>query len=255
MNTKETMGFDFGSIAADYDNWYSTPVGKLHDQQQKELVKRILPPSGKGLSLLEIGCGTGHWSSFFSSLGFEVTGVDVSHTMIDIACSKGLQGCRFAIGDGRQLRYQDESFDIIIAMAVLEFVDHPETIVSEMCRCLKSGTKTNIIIGTLNKLAPINRHRIEKGANPYAYAHMYSPKELKAILNRFGSVSVSVSAENTVRSELKLFNKLYRLTFFRQTSASGAFIVAKLKPWDYIPRLSNTAFTQSLGYPMGLYGL
>ena len=132
----------------------------------------------EGLSLLEVGCGTGHWSAFFASLGYEVTGVDVSHAMIEIALSKGLQGCRSANGDGRKLQYQDESF---------------------------------------------------------------------------GRVSASVSAENTVHSEPKSLEMLPRLAFSRQTSSSGAFIVAKLKPWEYIPRLTDTAIIQSLGYPIEFY--
>jgi hypothetical protein len=78
-----------------------------------------------------------------------------------------------------------------------------------MKRCLKPGGQ--IIIGTLNRLAPLNHRRIEHGDEPYVSARMYSTKELRALLTRYGNIQVLTSAERAKYDE------------------EGAFIVAKVK--------------------------
>ena len=70
--------FDFDTIADEYDLWYESAEGAMCDHFEKKAISKYLPKNVKGMKLLEIGCGTGHWSQFFSEYGFEVTGIDVS---------------------------------------------------------------------------------------------------------------------------------------------------------------------------------
>jgi ubiquinone/menaquinone biosynthesis C-methylase UbiE len=66
------------SIATSYDHRYDTPGGQVHDRHQKALVQKFFFASRLGKTLLDAGYGAGHWSGFFASVGFEVTGVDIS---------------------------------------------------------------------------------------------------------------------------------------------------------------------------------
>jgi len=87
--------FDFDVVADAYDQWYETDERAMYDRLEKKAISRYLRQNAHGMKLLEVGCGTGHWSQFFSDCGFEVTGVDVSGPMIKIAQSKNIASASF----------------------------------------------------------------------------------------------------------------------------------------------------------------
>ena len=78
MRPEYSSRYDFDRIAEGYDKWYETRRGALYDRLEKKAINGFLPPSSGGKKLLEIGCGTGHWSAFFSNKGYHLTGVDIS---------------------------------------------------------------------------------------------------------------------------------------------------------------------------------
>ena len=201
--------FDFGRLADEYDRWYETSAGQRHDRFQKAAVRELLPVSRRGDWLLDVGCGTGHWSRFFASLGYSVVGIDSSPEMVAKARSHGWERCSFETADAEKLPFGDGVFEIAAAMATLEFIPHPETALEEIKRCLKPGGQ--ILVGTLNRLAPLNRRRIEHGDAPYTSANMFSTKELRDLLTGYGSLRVLTSAEGAAHGE------------------EGAFIVAKVE--------------------------
>lgn len=95
INESKASRFDFDLIADSYDSWYAGRRGAMYDRLEKKAIIRYLPPHAKGEKLLEVGCGTGHWSQFFSEYGFEVIGVDVSERMIETAKSKNIFNASF----------------------------------------------------------------------------------------------------------------------------------------------------------------
>ncbi|MDD5483268.1 MAG: class I SAM-dependent methyltransferase [Kiritimatiellae bacterium] len=208
MTSSSRSLFDFSPLAARYDAWYRTAAGRRHDAAQKKAVLELLPAArtGKKKFLLDAGCGTGHWSVFFAKHGFEATGVDVSPEMISAARARRAPHCRFAVADVMLLPFPDGDFDAVSAMAALEFVPDARRVCAEMFRCLKSGGR--LIVGTLNRLAGLNRRRIADRSEPYLSARMFSPKELRKLLSQFGRVNIRLTAERGAGDE------------------SGAFIVA-----------------------------
>ncbi len=183
--------FDFGPLAQGYERWYATSVGQAHDRAQKEDVRRLLRRGQAGEKLLDVGCGTGHWSSFFAELGYQVTGIDISPEMIEAARIAAPE-CFFQVADGCELPFKDGSFDVAASMATLEFITDRSAAVREMVRCAKPGG--GLLIGTLNRLAPLNRHRLSKGKQPYASAHLLSPDELRRLLAPWGHVRMMASS-------------------------------------------------------------
>jgi len=139
VNEGTTVRFDFGKIASRYDTWYQTPRGTMYDRLEKRAIDSLLPAASDGGKLLEIGCGTGHFSEHFASKGFEVTGVDISEPMVAVARQQNIRSGEFHVGDAERLPFTDGTFDVVAAITVLEFVCDPVSVVSEMVRCVQSG--------------------------------------------------------------------------------------------------------------------
>jgi SAM-dependent methyltransferase len=183
--------FDFGPLAHEYERWYGTPAGRAHDRAQKEDVRSLLPAPRQGDRLLDVGCGTGHWSRFFASLGYEVTGVDVSAEMIRAARSRPAPGCVFELADARALPFEEGSFDVVAAVAVAAFVSDVRGVLQEMFRCVKRGG--SVLVGALNPLAAINRRRLAEGEQPYVSGRLLTPGELRELLQPYGQVRMVAS--------------------------------------------------------------
>lgn len=140
IKTKKQTRFDFNSVADTYDKWYETAEGALYDRLEKKAISKYLLRNVQGRKLLEVGCVTGHWIQFFSEYGFEVTGLDISERMIDIAKSKNISNVSFQVADGHSLPFSDETFNATAAITTLEFVRDSDAVLQEMIRCTrKSG--------------------------------------------------------------------------------------------------------------------
>jgi len=189
---EKSSRFDFDAVANEYDQWYKSAKSRMYDRLEKKAVRRYLPPSAKGKKLLEVGCGTGHWSRYFSEYGFEVTGVDISERMIDIAKSKNIPNALFQVADSHSLPFADETFDVTAAITTLEFVRDAEAVIREMIRCTrKPGGQ--LLVGVLNAMARLNRNRKQSPESPYTKAQLFSPSQLKQLLEPFGRLAMVTS--------------------------------------------------------------
>ena len=82
-----------------------------------------------GSRVLDIGCGIGRWSRLLAQRGAEVTGIDLSQTMIDEARRRtalaGLSDrCRFLVQDTAALDAGAE-FDLVVGVTVLQHILDP----------------------------------------------------------------------------------------------------------------------------------
>ncbi len=192
--------YNFGPTAERYEGWYATTLGKLQDLAQKADVVNFLECTGTGAGLLDVGCGTGHWSRFFATLGYTVVGVDISPEMIQEALGHGPHGITFHLADACALPFQDGVFEIIAAMAALEFMENPQQALEEMARCVRHGGR--LLIGTLNRASPLNEKRIADGHEPYASGHLYTPDTVHELLAPFGTVRMVASEPLQVPAEI-----------------------------------------------------
>ncbi len=188
MSGNKSSYFDFDAVAASYDTWYNHPVGRLYDAIEKRAIEAVLPSLNPGARLLEVGCGTGHWSEFFTQKGFEVTGVDVSAEMVKVASGKNIPRAKFNLADAVALPFDDDAFDVAAAITVLEFAKDPVGVVAEMVRCVHRGG--NIIVGVLNKYSLLTIFRKLKRSPIYEAAHFYSHSELLKLLSYYGESRV-----------------------------------------------------------------
>jgi SAM-dependent methyltransferase len=120
------------------------PYGELVSVFFQSLKYLSEPGAGDKRKVLEIGCGGGNNLWFMAELGFEVSGIDGSHTAVEAA--ENLFGMRGVKGDFRQayfenLPYDDAVFDIVIDRGGTVCCDFAgiKRAWEEGCRVLKSG--------------------------------------------------------------------------------------------------------------------
>ena len=227
VNEASASRFDFGRIAHRYDAWYRTPRGAMYDRLEKRAIAKLLPPAPDGGTLLEIGCGTGHWSEYFSDRGFEITGVDISERMIAVARHKNVAGGTFEVADAERLPFPDGIFDVSVAVTTLEFVADPTRAVAEMARCAKK-TGGTLIVGALNPLSTYNQRRKRRVARMYASANLFSPGDMRNLLSPFGEPTVLVAGLVPRWDFLLWLSPLLESVGGLIGSEHGAFLAAKV---------------------------
>ncbi len=228
MTQQTASHFDFDRAAGSYDSWYDSTRGKMYDRFEKQAVDRLLAGVSKHGRVLEVGCGTGQWSRYFSDRGFEVTGIDISAEMIKIARQKYIPNSRFAIADGSSLPFDNESFDMAAAITVLEFATGPEKIISEMVRCVKKS-KGVLIIGVLNKLNGYNqKSKNRPGSIMHSSANYFSPQQIRDLLSQFGTPKMRFTGFVPEKKWLLGLSYLYEYFGKIFNPQKGAFIAARV---------------------------
>jgi ubiquinone/menaquinone biosynthesis C-methylase UbiE len=100
------------------------------------------PSFNKGRKVLEIGCGRGSLSCYFSDNGYDCTLVDISESVINVAKNifeANELKANFLVGDANNLELNDNTFDVIYSIGLLEHFEDIETPLKEQLRVLKDG--------------------------------------------------------------------------------------------------------------------
>jgi len=92
--------------------------------------------SGKGLQVLDVGCGEGSISQQISEMGNYVTSVDFPTITALAHKHKALS---VVAGDAEQLSFTSDSFDLVLASEVIEHLWNPYNFFNEASRVLKDA--------------------------------------------------------------------------------------------------------------------
>jgi len=166
-------------VAAHYEAWYETSEGRRADELEKAVLGWLLqgfPGSG---SVLEIGCGTGHFSRWLSDGGLAAVGLDLSAAML--AEAQALDSVPLVRGDARRLPFADGAFGLAAFITTLEFLERPGEALAEALRVARRG----LILGVLNQWSVLGlRRQLEGFFRPTIYnsAHFYGVGELERLL-------------------------------------------------------------------------
>lgn len=162
----------------EYDAWYDSPRGRWIGDVEFELLCRHLD-THPGKSLLDVGCGTGWFTRRLAAAGFDVTGLDVDADALDFARERSDHGIAYVEGDACRLPFPDQSFDQVISITALCFVDDWPRAMAEIVRV----TRRRFVLGLLNRhsLLWLDKGR-SGGKGAYQGAHWHTRGELDEVL-------------------------------------------------------------------------
>lgn len=105
-----------------------------------EIKKQL--PRDRTLRILDVGCGAGFFSVLLAKEGYQVTGVDLTPDMVEnarILASEEKTACEFLVMDAENLRFEDESFDVVISRNLTWTLPDVKRAYREWVRVLKKG--------------------------------------------------------------------------------------------------------------------
>jgi ubiquinone/menaquinone biosynthesis C-methylase UbiE len=122
--------------------WYAKQRASAPQMAEYRRAAAALSSESPGAEVLEIAPGPGYHAVELARLGHAVTGLDISHTMVEIARSAAADAgvtADFRHGDATAMPFPDASFDLIVCQAAFKNFLDPVAALNEMHRVLRSG--------------------------------------------------------------------------------------------------------------------
>jgi len=122
--------------AGDYERYLNDPQSRYNADLQNRLMVDMLEPI-PGQKALGIGCGSGTHLLRLNQMKLQVTGLDPSPHILDIVRKNLGNRVDLQQGFAEDLPFEDNSFDYVCMISILEFVDDPRKAIEEACRVAK----------------------------------------------------------------------------------------------------------------------
>ncbi|MFC1436774.1 methyltransferase [Streptacidiphilus sp. N1-10] len=142
------------------DEAYASVKGRVRTYvMHQQLLEHLPPPPA---TVLDVGGGAGHQSFPLAQAGYQVTLLDPSPAMLDKARQR-LQRLPEEVrgrvtllqGDGENATeaLHGRQFDAVLCHGVLGYLDRPEPMVDQLCRCAADGGLVSIMTGNAKAAA------------------------------------------------------------------------------------------------------
>ncbi|MBO8181603.1 MAG: class I SAM-dependent methyltransferase [Archaeoglobus sp.] len=197
----------FEKHAQKYDEWFEE--NKFVYESELLALKKFIP-EGRGL---EVGVGTGR---FAAPLGIRI-GVEPAKAMAEIARKRGIEVYE---AKAEMLPFDDFSFDFVLIVVTICFVQDPIQTLKEAKRVLKHGGW--VIIGIIDKesfLGKLYEKKKEKSVF-YSKAKFYSAREVINWLEELGFKDI-----RTCQTIFKDPRKVNSIEPVREGYGEGGFVV------------------------------
>jgi SAM-dependent methyltransferase len=133
-------------------------------------------------TVLSVGCGPAVVEGLLSQRGLNVTGLDV--TTEALGCAP--DGVRTVVGRAEEMPFEAATFDAVIFVASLQFIEDWRQAVAEAARVLRDGGRLIVLL-----LNPASAFFREKFGNPHSYVRKIRQRDLSeietAIAGRFNA--------------------------------------------------------------------
>lgn len=215
--------------ALDQTHWWYIARRQILSDTIRRSIK--LPHSAR---ILEIGCGTGHNFSMLGSFG-TVDGLEVD----DEARTLAARRLGRPVGNARlpELQgIQDQSYDLVALLDVLEHVSNDDAALSSIARKLKPG-------GRILLTVPANRWMWSAHDKVHHHFRRYNANDLKEVIAAAGLEASLITHFNTILFPLAAAFRLFGM------------LVGREEADDALPSpFFNFAFRMLFGFEQHLVG-
>ena len=197
---------DYSNIARFYDR--GRLLKERHAEQWFELLTEVSGAT-EGAKLLDLGCGTGRFALPLTlRLGFEVTGVDSSAEMIEVAHAKDKnQLVEWVVEDAAKLSLPDDSFDIVFISFLFHHVDSPLDVMKQCARVLKPNGTIFIRHCTMDQIRDDVEHTFFPETIEIDEARMLTLEQMEGWLEESGFSDIK-SQEINQQTHLDAYERL-----------------------------------------------
>jgi ubiquinone/menaquinone biosynthesis C-methylase UbiE len=205
----------FESHTDRYERWFERHQAAYCSEMMA--VRAQLPLQGLGI---EVGVGSGR---FAAPLGVAY-GVDPSLNMLRRARERGIA---VVAGVAEALPFTDDTFDFMLAVTTICFVDDIHAMLAEARRVLKR--RGSLIIGFIDRESPLGQRYVEHQAENLFYreATFYSAEQVSSLLTESG-----FDAEAWVQTLSQSPERMREAETTRPGRGHGAFVVVRAKRLD-----------------------
>ncbi len=187
-------------------------------------------------SIFDIGAATGFFLKIAQKRGYKVSGVEMSDHAAGMARKDGID---VSSGDMMSMSIENQSFDVVTMLDVLEHMTEPFTELLEVKRILKSG-------GLLVVNAPNGQSFLAKVLKtkwhlvlPPEHLFYFSPKNLSMFLEANGFETVYSGTLGKRFTFQYIFKMLYKWQ--------------KLSIWNHLSNLFSKGYLSKLYIPINLH--
>jgi len=214
--------------ALHYNDWFSSEPGQTAAAIEKDLLQRLWAPS-MPQTVLEVGCGTGLFLEWFGGGGHQVTGLEPSPYMLNVARRRLPQRVALDRGYAEDLPYEDNAFDTVALITTLEFVNDPYRAIEEALRV----ARRHVLLGILNKYSIATwQHCLRRLWKPsiYSHARFFSVFQLRHMVTKALNGPVPIRWQTCLLFPLTTLRYLHFLerSRFLHWLPFGHFIVMRI---------------------------
>ena len=171
-------------------------------------------------SVMDLGCGTGFNITYLHDLGYEnITGVDFSSDALAYCSARNLT--KLICGDANHLPFHATSYEVILALDIIEHLEDDEKTLRDIFRVLKPG-------GSLIIFVPAYKFLWSFQDEISHHVRRYTAHELRSKALTVGFEIQKITYANTFlfpviwagRLVLKIFRRFFRITSESQMNPS-----------------------------------
>lgn len=134
--------------ASNYDAIrFSSYKGRLYDNLQKNIIKKIVRALPRGLAVLDLPCGTGRVSEVITRFTSNLVCADISEDMLDVARRKLAPhntNIAYRVIDAEKIEFPNASFDLVTTIKLMHLI--PYDVQARVLREIARVSKRWIIV-------------------------------------------------------------------------------------------------------------